>query len=427
MSRIRLSVKIENQTSERLRRIESTTMWGEWTNPWQPPADIEPGATAEFRAEGDAAVGVPVTGTEGRVVYAIGGDESRQLYVHFNSATVESQYGNTFHVWGPRDFDVHSTGGQGHHAALKVALRPTRKVRVPNFLPSFCGLHFKNTWSQDLVVVSVGTLWNKLCDQLPSDVKQAFGIAPIDPDFLPFTRADAGLCGGMVYAVMDYHAARLLPPVNDVTPSNAADEMFTHIRDRLIDSFDIVGRGHRFLTYSSPTYPNGDEGAVQALGLWFGRSWVTYREEWPKIRDDIDAGRLSPVALIQTDEFDIGKNHQVLAYAYRRSGQQVELWIYDPNLPDENDVRLMFDVTDTTGEVHMRRLVAGEQTEAKRIWCMFRIDGYTAHTPPNGRPATAITLRDALERSTERRSGRLTTDIPGLTRPASLRGWMTSL
>jgi hypothetical protein len=427
VSRIRMAVRIENLTQEPLRLLRSQLEHGDWTNPWQPPPRVDPGATVEFRAEGNMVLGTPTTGTEGRVTYAIGDDDSRHLYAHFNSPLVESQYGNTFHIWCPTEYDVHSIGGQGHHASLKITLQPTRKHRVPGFIPSVCGLHFRNKWSGDLPVVSVGTLFNKLRDQLPKEVADSLGIVPIDPGFLPFTHADAGLCGGMVYTVMDYHAAKQLPPTTAAAPTDSADVLFHHIRDRLIDSFDIAGRGSRYLAYSAPTYPNGDEGLAQAVGLWLGRSWVTYRQEWPKIRDDIDAGRLSPLALIQTDELDIGKNHQVLAYAYQRSGQQVEIWIYDPNEPDANNVRLQFDLTDTAGEVRIDRLGGDPTKKSKRIWCIFRTDGYTPQAAPGGRPAEAMTLREALERTTENRSGRVPTDVPGLSRPISARAWMRTI
>ncbi len=72
------------------------------------------------------------------------------------------------------------------------------------------------------------------------------------------------------------------------------------IRDRLWDSFDVDGEGHR-LGYSSPHYPNGDEGVIQAVGLTRGRSWIAHREAWPQIQQNIDGGNLSPVGLIQTE------------------------------------------------------------------------------------------------------------------------------
>lgn len=156
------------------------------------------------------------------------------------------------------------------------------------------------------------------------------------------------MCGGMVFAVMDYFDMHQLPPLDTTPPESADDPLFQFIRDRLVDSFDISGSGYRWLAYSSSLYPDGDEGIQQSVGLARGRSWITYRDEWPKIRDDIDARRLSPLGLIQTTEMAIGDNHQILAYAYQQSGQSIDLWVYDPLIPDADDLRLSFDISDTT-------------------------------------------------------------------------------
>ena len=58
-------------------------------------------------------------------------------------------------------------------------------------------------------------------------------------------------------------------------------------------------------------------------GLWFvtrrGVAWKTIKEEWPRVKADIDAGRLCPLGLVTVRGADpraLGHNHQVLAYAY---------------------------------------------------------------------------------------------------------------
>jgi len=87
---------------------------------------------------------------------------------------------------------------------------------------------------------------------------------------------------------------------------------------------------------------------------------------------------------------DIGKNHQVLAYAYRQDGQKVDLWIYDPNHPNENNATLTFDITDTSGEVHVTRTF----DQATRIWCFFKTTGYSERLPPRGRRLSPVTVDD---------------------------------
>lgn len=400
MSRIRMAVEIHNLSGHELTLVGSAFEVGSWTDPWEPRARVANGAREEFRAEGDLTV-VATTGTEGNVRYAVGGDESRQLYVHWNSPLVESDYGNTFHVWAPGGYDVVHTGGQGHEARLTITLQPSTRHAVAGFAPSTHGLHFGNGWS-DLPAMTVGWIWNRLLEHLTGGAARRLGIGTVDESWLPVTSAAQGLCGGMVFTVMDYWAAGVRPPSTRTNPSTESDPLFRHIRDRLRDSFDITGSGHRWLAYSSPHYPNGDEGVIQTAGLARGRSWITYRDEWPRIRADIDAGHLSPVGLIQTDQLAVGDNHQVLAYAYQRDGQRVSLWIYDPNVPDDDHVVLEFDVTDTAGEVHVRRTSHGVPRPGKRIFAIFRMDGYSPVRPPAVRtPVTiaALHTRPGIEGS----------------------------
>jgi hypothetical protein len=65
--------------------------------------------------------------------------------------------------------------------------------------------------------------------------------------------------------------------------------------------------------------------------------------EWPKIRVAIDQGHPAALGLVRIkslNPFDLKHNHQVLAYGYDLSGDSLALRIYDPNLPDRDDVTL---------------------------------------------------------------------------------------
>ena len=400
MGRIRMHVFINNESDATLRFGRDTVDVGAYTPDWSPPPAIQPGQRAGFEGEGGFFL-TSTTGTEGRVWYDVvapDGTNQGEFYIHWDSPLVESAYGNTFHVWAPAGWEVTHSGGQGHDATLEIRLRRSERRNVPDFYAAGRGFAFGNHWDPSLPVMSIGLLWNALCDSLPGPLSE-LGIDKIVPDdFAIFTRADAGLCGGMVYTVMDYHAAHQLPPVQTDPPDSRDDPLFQHCRDRLWDSFDVGGMGHRFLGYSAPTYPNGDEGVIQAVGLTLGRSWVSYREAWPQIQQDIDAGRPSPMGLIQTDSLDIGNNHQVLAYGYYKSGQDVSLFIYDPNAA-QHEVRLDFNITKTDGEVHVRRFVEGVEDNRHRIFCFFRMDGYAPKPPPAGRPFDSV--RDALRASVD--------------------------
>ena len=214
MSRIRMAVEIHNESPVTLVWARDELPWGEWTNPWYPSRarTIAPGATAEWRAEGDFAL-APTSGTEGRVWYNIDGDPGRQLYVHFDSPLIESQYGNTFHVWAPPGFEAAYNGGQGHSARLVIRLRESIRRQVRGFIPSDNGFQFKNSWRPGLPAMTVGFLWNRLLDELGGDAAGALGIARVDDGWLPLTQASAGMCGGMTFAAMDYFAAGKLRPL----------------------------------------------------------------------------------------------------------------------------------------------------------------------------------------------------------------------
>ena len=396
MNRIRMYIYISNESDATLNFIRDEIMSGDYTPDWRPPSVINPGQRIGFQGEGDLTI-VATTGTEGRVWYNIVAPDGSggELYIHWNSPLVKSAYDNTFHIWAPAGWEVTHSGGQGHEAELEIRLRRTNRRSVQNFHARGRGFGFTNNWDGSLPVISLGYLWNKLFESLPGPLGELGIDRVVEDDWAPITHGDAGMCGGMVYAVMDYYAAHLLPPGQKTSPNTQEDVLFQYIRDRLWDSFDVFGEGHRFLGYSSPHYPNGDEGVFQVVGLTRGRSWITYREAWPQIQADIDVGNLSPMGLVQTDSLDIGKNHQVLAYAYEKSGQSVRLYIYDPNETEE--VRLEFNVTATDGEVKIDRYIGDVLKNTHRIYCFFRINGYTPKMPPNGRPIK--TVREAIRAS----------------------------
>jgi hypothetical protein len=326
-----------------------------------------------------------------------------EIYLHFDSPLIESQYGNKYWEQSPAGYDLSHTGGQGHNAYPVFTLRTTAVRGVPGFAPSRNAFKFLNTtWDGSLPVVTVGYLMHRLIEAAPGGIgdviAQTLDVVGIDDDFLPLTHADQGMCGGMSFAMRDYWENQLLPPYRTTNPASTSDPVYGYLRDRLVDSFDIVGGGYRFLLYMLPVYPNGDEGFVQAVGIWLGRSWTSYRQEWPKIKADLDAGTLSPVGLIQAisaNPGDIGKHHQVLAYAYEQSASVVTLHLYDPNAGANDGVRLRFDIGDTAGAVHVQRCTDGASYQDTAISCFFRMDGYGRKYPANGWTASAARHSDS--------------------------------
>jgi hypothetical protein len=442
MDRISVQVIIDNQSDAVLQLINYELDHGEWTNDVTPPATIAAFSKGGYESEGHLVGIVPSTGTEGRARYSINAPGNvGELYIHWDSPLVNSQYGNTYHIWCPVGWELAEDDGQGHNAVCHIRLRRTAFRSVPNFDPRGRGFAFVNHWSSSLPAATLGfvlkTLYsNQACiggvisqiAELTINLTTA-GAAPIvisaisDTDGPALTNASSGLCGGMTYAVMDYYNAHLLPPTNTTSPTSENDPIFQYVRQRQMDSFDFEGQGCRFLVYPLSVYPNGDSGFVQEIGLWKGRAWVTYRDAWRQIQADIDAGQLSPMGLIHSENNDLSDNHQVLAYGYERSGQGVTLYILDPN-HTRQVVTYQFDITDTSGAVHLTQMVGGVASNEKPIYCFFRIDDYAPQSPPDGRPFTT-SLRDSILAATGQSGAVGVRSVVG--GQSSIRAWMGAL
>jgi hypothetical protein len=82
---------------------------------------------------------------------------------------------------------------------------------------------------------------------------------------------------------------------------------------------------------------------------WYARGLLrrTFRDEWPRVRAELDRGRLPALGFIRhrsANPFRVGENHQVLAYGYARRGPgEVTLRIYDPNHGPRDDLTMTFD------------------------------------------------------------------------------------
>ncbi len=226
---------------------------------------------------------------------------------------------------------------------------------VPGFLPSTSGFRFSNSFPR-VPVRNIG---------IP-------GVITI-----PIGDASNGLCGGMAFAVCDYFEAGRTPPANTTPPSRGA--LFDYLVDRLFDSFDLPFGPGRYLQLMSPLLPDGDT-LWTRLGIApHGRAWRTIREEWPKVRRDIDDGHPSPLGLVRVksnDPRDLKENHQVLAYGYDLVGTSLTLRVYDPNRPGRDDVTLSLGIGDPTRPAAVRMFPAGAP-----VFAFFRAS-YRAKPPP---------------------------------------------
>jgi hypothetical protein len=206
---------------------------------------------------------------------------------------------------------------------------------VPNFVASRDTLAFANDWpSQPDVVIS-----------LPLAGKVKIGDA------------SKGLCGGMVYAVRDFYEAGI--PVPAGPQPAAGTPLYRYIVRRLFDSFDIPAGVVKYYTWMNT--PEAD----QSLGgrTRHGIAWRTVDEEWPQIRDDIDAGHPCPVGLVTVRSInprDLGRCHQVLAYAYDLEWPILTIRVYDPNTDPAatDDCRLSLDLSHPSEKISITHNVA---------------------------------------------------------------------
>jgi hypothetical protein len=199
-----------------------------------------------------------------------------------------------------------------------------QSARVAGFRPSKSGFKFTNNF--------------------PSMPYTPINIGGVN---VPIGDASNGMCGGMVYAVRDYFEANMPPPSNTTPP--AGGPLFNHLSTRLFDSFNLPGGPMKYLHLMNPALPD-HETDFSKIGLApRGRAWVTIVEEWPRIKADLDNGRLSPMALIRVKSHDpshMGQNHQVLAYAYVLNGHDLKIYVYDPNYPKHDRVTISLSTAD---------------------------------------------------------------------------------
>ncbi len=228
---------------------------------------------------------------------------------------------------------------------------------VPGFLPSKTGLHFPN----DFPSVPLFTI-------------------PVPPVNVPIGDASNGLCGGMVFTVRDYFQAGSPPPETTVPPSSGP--LYDHMVRRLSMSFELPFGPWRYMNLMNPDLPD-HETDLSKIGLApHGRAWQMINVEWPRIRADLDADRLAPMALVLVkthDPFRLGENHQILAYGYELDDHDLQIFVYDPNVPDDDWIVITLNIGDPqhTTPVGYSATVGGDQT----IWCFFHV-GYTFWSPP---------------------------------------------
>lgn len=225
----------------------------------------------------------------------------------------------------------------------------------PPFLPSRNGFAFTNDWPAAPGVA----------------MRTPFGTVGIG-------NAAAGLCGGMVFAALDYWRLGLGPPA---TQPAAGSALYRFIVRRLIDSWHLPAGVARY--YEWMCLPDGDT-SLRVRGRSVmrvrGVSWRTITWHWPRLRASLDRGAPAVLGLVTVASpwpGLLGHNHQVLAYGYAQTGHVVSLHVYDPNTGPDDNVRIVFDsAAPASATAFEHNIAIGWPVRG------FFVTGYSPATPP---------------------------------------------
>ena len=195
---------------------------------------------------------------------------------------------------------------------------------IARFRPSRYGFRFANSW--------------------PSNPARVIDLGIVR---IPIGDTSRGLCGGMAFAARDrFDRGEDAPP--DAAPPSTGEPLFKEIVDRQFDSFGTLFMVPLRFWLSS-------------VGSQAGRTRATVRDAWPAIKAGIDGGQPPMVGLVRLAGWNplaLGLGHQVVAYRYEESAAAATFWIYDPNHPGDEDVRVTlatgtdgsYTMTQSTGE-----------------------------------------------------------------------------
>ena len=189
---------------------------------------------------------------------------------------------------------------------------------VPGFLPSLHGLRFANRFPPGPTLTLGG----------------------FDPRRVGFGDASAGLCGGMALTTRDLFEARVPVPADEAPPANGSPRFRALVR-RQVESLDWFRVPLRYLDLQA-LRPDPPTGLAARLGREPPRVDALLRE-WPRVREEIDAGHPAVVGLIRAaglSPWMLTRNHQVLAFAYEAREGSITIRVYDPNHPGRDDVTL---------------------------------------------------------------------------------------
>ncbi len=145
--------------------------------------------------------------------------------------------------------------------------------------------------------------------------------------------AALGLCGGMVFAALDYWQADREPPARQPAPGAP---LYRFIVRRLLQSWHLRAGVARYY--------------LGMLASDSGLARRTISRQWPRVKALLDSGQPAPLGVVTVASANpllLGRNHQVLAYSYQQADAEVTLQVYDPNSGPDDAVAVRFSAAPT--------------------------------------------------------------------------------
>ena len=215
---------------------------------------------------------------------------------------------------------------------------------------------------------------------------------------LRYGDASRGLCGGMVYAALDYFLAGLdIPQIADQDvsvryKSPLHGPIFDYLSRRLFNSFDIPAGVWNYIELMNPSFPDFQTIKSRLLMAPNSRAWRMVRQEWPIIKAKLDTGQPCPLGLIRIKSNELSRlveNHQVLAYGYDLKDDDLTLFIYDPNFHNNDNVTMKLNIGDP------ERKISINYFDNNPVYCFFQ-PNYTFAMPPESNivPGRIILFED---------------------------------
>ncbi|MCH8274266.1 MAG: hypothetical protein IH851_05700 [Armatimonadetes bacterium] len=189
-----------------------------------------------------------------------------------------------------------------------------------------------------------------------------------------------GLCGGMIYAALDfYHASRAIPPNIDYRPATGT-VLERFLFQRQINTFEGNADKWAELSFNPRGVRNREFFRWGLQGTGGGRL--------QELRELIDRGEPVPLGLRHhAGHDDRPGDHQVLAIGYTMGGYRGDLganqadlriYIYDPNRPNLT-MTLVPDLA--TGTYYYLNIAADDREEVR--WLTYFVDtNYQRRAPP---------------------------------------------